>query len=373
MKEVGLTEGFLEDTPPPGKKKKWPFIITICVSAVVLFMGGFLTRGWIDSPASNAPTVNPPPQQADARFSPIATGEPEGNRLIKVGFAQSDLIESDRRKANTVSIQDALSTANGYELIVADGQNDYDKQLQDVAGFIQKGADYIVIAPVQETGWDAVLQQANDASIPVIFVDRAVKASEDTYVTWIGSDFKDQGVKAMEWLKAFKGSKPVKAVHLQGMQGSSALAGRSAAYTEACVGNGWENLGETPVNGDITQAKEIMADWLGQFPDLNVVCVDDNDMTNGVVQAIEDIGMKAGDDDGITIISFNAGRRSLQLAFDTGKINCSVECNPLQGSYVADVIQKLESGETVEKAIYVEDAVFDWKDLTQAIIDARAY
>lgn len=372
MKEEGIHEDFGENTSPPEKMKRWPFVLTVCALAAVLFAGGYLFRDLIDSPSTDEPTASPP-LQTDTQGSPTNTEEPEGNRLIKVGFAQCDLIESDRRKANTMSIQNALSTAGGYELIVADGQNDHDRQLRVVTGFIQQGADYIVIVPVQETGWDAVLQQAKDTGIPVVFIDRAVSASDDLYVTWIGSDFKAQCVEVMDWLKSFKGSNPVKAVYLQGVLGSSAQVGRSAAYSEACIANGWENLAEMPANGDTTQAKAIMADWLKQFPDLNVVFIDDDDMTNSVIQAIEDAGLKAGGDDGITIISFNASRRNLQLALDAGKINCNVEYNPLQGPFVADVIQKLEGGEMVDKTIYVDDEVFDWRNTTQTVVDARVY
>jgi len=372
MKEENMQEDFGEDVPTPGKKKKWLLVLVACVLAAVLFIGGYLLRGWTDPPQTIAPTMSPI-QQAVTQFSPTITGEPESNRLIRIGFAQCDLIESDRRKANTMSIQNALNTANGYELIVADGQNDHDIQLLNVAGFIQQGADYIVIAPVQENGWDAVLQQAKGAGIPVIFVDRTVNADDDLYVTWIGSDFKAGGIKAMEWLESFIDSNPVKAVYLQGVLGSLPQVGRSVAFDVACVANGWENLSGMSVDGDAAQAKEIVADWLEQFPDLNVVIFEDDNMSSATIQAIEEAGQMAGGNDGITIISFDANRRSLQLALDTEKINCLVESNPLQGPYVADVIQKLEAGETIPKTIFVDDAVFDWRGLTQTIIDARTY
>ena len=372
MEETDKYEGFRDEAKLPGKKKKWPFILTACALAVMLFVGGFLFRGWIEPPQTDAPTASHS-QQIGTQFSLTITGEPEGDRLVRIGFIQYDLIESDRSKANTVSMQDTFNTSRGYELIVADGQNDHDRQLQIIAGFIQQDADYIVIAPVQETGWDAVLQQAKGADIPVIFIDRTVNASDDLYVTWIGSDYKEQGVKAMEWLKSFRGSTPVKAVHLQGTQGSLAQVGRSAAYTEACAINGWENLAEMAVSGGFTQAKEITADWLARFPDINVVITEDDDMTDGVIMAIEEAGMKAGGDDGITVISFSASRKSLQFALDTSKINCIVECNPLHGIYVADVIQKLQGDDSIPKSIYVEDTMFDWRDLSQTAVDARAY
>ena len=81
-------------------------------------------------------------------------------QLIRVGFSQADFTESDWRIANTESMRQALSQENGFDLIIIDAQNDPDKQLADVANLIEQGVDYILIATVQEFGWERVLQQA---------------------------------------------------------------------------------------------------------------------------------------------------------------------------------------------------------------------
>jgi simple sugar transport system substrate-binding protein len=91
--------------------------------------------------------------------------------LITVGYAQVGH-ESDWRTANTQNYQDVFSEENGYELSFVDCDNDNAAQIEAVRNFINQELDYIVIAPIQSAGWDTVLQEAQDAGIPVIIADR---------------------------------------------------------------------------------------------------------------------------------------------------------------------------------------------------------
>ena len=101
---------------------------------------------------------------------------------ITVGFSQVGA-ESDWRTANTESMKSTFSEENGYELIFDDAQQKQENQLTAIRNFIQQEVDYIVLAPVTETGWDTVLQEAKDAGIPVIIVDRMVDVSDDSLYT----------------------------------------------------------------------------------------------------------------------------------------------------------------------------------------------
>ena len=121
--------------------------------------------------------------------------------VITVGFSQVGA-ESDWRTANSESMKSTFSTENGYNLIFDDAQQKQENQIAAIRNFIQQEVDYIVLAPVTESGWDTVLQEAKDAEIPVIIVDRMVNVSDDSlYTAWVGSNFKLEGQKACEWLK----------------------------------------------------------------------------------------------------------------------------------------------------------------------------
>ena len=293
-------------------------------------------------------------------------------QLIRVGFSQADFTESDWRIANTASMRAAFSEENGFDLIIVDAQNDPNKQLADVANLISQDVDYIVIATVQELGWDNVLQQAKDAGIPVILVDRVADVSDDLFVAWVGADFREEGEIAVRWLQEFRGS-DVRAVHLQGMMGSTAQAGRTDAFVDGAAANDWTIYAQMTANWDTEQARQVMQNWLIRYPDINVVYAENDNMAYGAIQAIEAAGLTAGGYDGITVISFDANRRFLQLAYDAGQINFNVESNPLHGPRVTQLILALERGEAVARVNYVDGEAFDWRYLTQAIINARTY
>ena len=217
-------------------------------------------------------------------------GSGDGNDLITVGFSQVGA-ESDWRTANTESMKSTFTEANGYRLIFDDAQQKQENQLKAIRNFIQQEVDYIVLAPVTESGWDAVLKEAKDADIPVIIVDRMVDVSDDSlYTAWVGSNFKLEGQKACAWLKAYQDAKKIDKINIvdiQGTIGASAQIGRTEALNEAVKANGWNLLAQQ--TGEFTQAKgqEVMESMLKQYKDINVVYCENDNEAFGAIDAIE--------------------------------------------------------------------------------------
>ena len=113
--------------------------------------------------------------------------KPQDSELLVVGFSQLGS-ESSWRLANTASMTAALSREKGYELLLENAKQKQDNQLAAVRNFILQGVDLIVIAPVAETGWESVLQEAKEAQIPVIIMDRAVAVEDESlYLSSVGA------------------------------------------------------------------------------------------------------------------------------------------------------------------------------------------
>ena len=330
-----------------------------------------------------------------------AVGVAAADGTITVGFSQVGA-ESDWRTANTESMKSTFSEENGYELIFDDAQQKQENQLTAIRNFIQQEVDYILLAPVTETGWDTVLQEAKDADIPVIIVDRMVDVSDDSlYTTWIGTDSLLEGRKAAEWLNAYttaKGidAKDVNIVDIQGTIGSTAQIGRSKGLEEGVDNYGWNLLAQQ--SGEFTQAKgqEVMESMLKQYDNINVVYCENDNEAFGAIDAIEAAGKTVGSDIAngeIMVISFDTTNAGLTDTL-AGKITCDVECNPLHGPRAEELIKALEAGEEVEKLNYVDEEIFATDDtvdkvkavnsldeegeyavtpITQEIIDGRAY
>ena len=320
-------------------------------------------------------------------------GSGDGNDLITVGFSQVGA-ESDWRTANTESMKSTFTEANGYRLIFDDAQQKQENQLKAIRNFIQQEVDYIVLAPVTESGWDAVLKEAKDADIPVIIVDRMVDVSDDSlYTAWVGSNFKLEGQKACAWLKAYQDAKKIDKINIvdiQGTIGASAQIGRTEALNEAVKANGWNLLAQQ--TGEFTQAKgqEVMESILKQSgDDIDVVYCENDNEAFGAIDAIKSAGYEVGGEEGqILVMSFDTTNAGLTQTL-SGEITCDTECNPLHGPRVEEIIQKLEAGEDVDKQAYVDEVAFaaddtvtkvtidgtdyDITPITQEIIDGRAY
>lgn len=300
---------------------------------------------------------------------------PPERELTKVGFSQLGA-ESDWRVANTASMMQAFSEENGYELLYDNARQKQANQLVAVRNFIVQGVDIIVIAPAEETGWDTVLQEAKSAGIPVIIVDREV-AVEDTgsYLTQIGSDFLAEGAQAVRWLEDTLADREedIHILHLQGTYGATAQILRTKAIEEGVKAHeNWSFAAQLP--GDFTESKsyETVRDFLAKNRDIQVIYSENDNMTFGAMRALDEAGITYGQGGEVMIISFDAVRRALEQCM-AGKINLCVECNPLHGPRVDELIRQYLAGEKIPKQIFVEESVFTPEMLTQELIDARQY
>ena len=299
-----------------------------------------------------------------------------GSDKIVVGFSQVGA-ESDWRTANTASMKETFSKANGYDLKFDDAQQKQENQIKAVRNFIAQEVDYIVIAPVTETGWDTVLKEAKDAGIPVIIVDRMVDVKDKSlYTAWVGSNFELEGKKAAAWLKAYAEAKKIKELkiaHIQGTIGASAQIGRTKGLEDAAKKNGWDI--KTQQTGEFTQAKgqEVMESMLKKNKDINVVYCENDNEAWGAIDAIESSCKKVSPDGDILVMSFDSTKKGLEDT-ETGKIICNTECNPLHGPRVEEIIKKLEAGEEVDKIQYVDEQIFAYGDTVKTVeVDGTEY
>ncbi len=308
-----------------------------------------------------------------ARQHPQTDAADEG--LIVIGMCQVGA-ESDWRVANSESMKAVFTEENGYRLLFEDARQKQENQITAIRKFIQQQVDYIVLMPISETGWDSVLQEAKEAGIPVILVDRMVDVEDASlYAVHIGSDFREEGTRAAGWIaEAFEDAEgPVRIIHIQGTLGSTAQLGRTEALEEAAaVHESWEILAR--LDGDFTQAKtyEVMTEYLRSLPgDIDVVYCENDNEAFGAIQALEEQGYSLGPE-GVRIITFDATREALAECMD-GRIALAVECNPLLGPLVEEVIRTLEAGQVPDKHHYVEERTFTAGELTEALIAGREY
>ena len=281
-----------------------------------------------------------------------------GNK-ITLGFAQVGA-ESEWRTANTESIKKA-ATKDGIDLKFSDAQQKQENQIKAIRSYIAQKVDVIAFSPVVESGWDTVLMEAKAAHIPVILTDRAVDSKDKSlYVTFMGSDFVEEGRRAGNWLigdLAKKGmTGPVDIVELQGTTGSAPAIDRQKGFAEVIASH--TNLKVTrSQTGDFTRAKgkEVMEAFLKADPNIQVLFAHNDDMAIGAIQAIEEAGKKPGKD--IIIVSIDGVKGAFE-AMMAGKLNCSVECSPLLGEQLMAACKDIKAGKPLPKRIQTVEGVF---------------
>ena len=305
--------------------------------------------------------------ETEAGTDANAGGGAEGD-VIDVGFSQVGA-ESGWRAANTASIQEHLTEENGFNLSFSDAQQQQENQIQAIRSYIAQGVDVIAFSPVVESGWDAVLEEAKAADIPVILTDRAIDSEDETlYETFIGSDFVLEGEMAGDWVvENFGGGEQFNIVELQGTTGSAPANDRAEGFRNAieqAEADNLEIIASQTGNFTRTEGKQVMEGFLQAHDDIDLVFAHNDDMGLGAIEAIEAAGLVPGED--IKIVTIDAVKAGME-ALAEGKINYIVECNPLFGPDLAQVIKDVHAGEEVPKRIVVEDQAFTQESAAEAL------
>ncbi|MFO1489845.1 MAG: ABC transporter substrate-binding protein [Kiritimatiellia bacterium] len=291
-------------------------------------------------------------------------------KTVTVGFSQIGA-ESAWRTANTQSVKDEAAK-RGIKLVFSDAQQKQENQIKALRSFIAQGVDVIAFSPVVETGWEPVLKEIKQAGIPVVLSDRAVDVSDESlYVTFIGSDFVEEGRRAATWLAEKTGGKAVIA-ELVGTPGSAPAIDRKKGFEEVLAKHPEMKIIKSQ-SGDFTRAKgkEVMEAFLKspEAAQITALFAHNDDMALGAIQAIEEAGRKPGQD--IVIVSIDGVKGAFE-AMAAGKLNCTVECNPLIGPQIFDAVARIKAGEKLERRINVNEGVYD-QSKAAAALPTRQY
>jgi len=297
-------------------------------------------------------SCNPEPATESQPSEPV-DGKKSYRNLV-VGYSQIGA-ESEWRTGNTTSIKEAAESL-GVELIFSDAQQKQENQIKAIRTFIAQQVDVIGVSPIVETGWESVFQEAKDAGIPIILVDRQADVPNDLYATYIGSDFIEEGrnaARVMVDLLDGKGN----IVELVGTVDSAPANDRYIGFRDVL-----QEYPEMKIiaseSADFTRAKgkEVMQDFLKQYGDqIDGLYAHNDDSAIGAIKAIEEYGLKPGQD--IKIVSIDAIRDAFQAMID-GKLNATIECNPLLGRTFFENALKVVNGEYVPKWIPSQEGVF---------------
>ena len=210
-------------------------------------------------------------------------------------------------------LRSEAESLGGITLIETDGENQAPKQTADVEAAITQGVDGIIISPIDTVAMAPVLQQAVDAGIPVVTIDRRVDGVEGI-LSHVGADNVIGGdAQGQLILDTFPDGATI--VNLQGQPGSSPAIDRNAGLHNIIdpVADMYPIVAEQTANFSRTEAvgvTEAILAGLDEPPDVIVAANDD--MALGALQVVDEQGLD------IAVIGFDALPEALGSVRDGG-------------------------------------------------------
>ncbi len=337
--------------------KKLIAVLLIAISVLGLFACA--------KPAEPAPAAAEATEAVAA--APEATEAPAAPAMIKVGIVNNPPSESGYRAANVADFEKVFTEANGYEVATFYSLKN-DEQLNAATQFITDGVDYLLISAAATDGWDSVLASAKEAGVKVFLFDRMINTDESNYEAAVVSDMSQEGITAVAWLKA-QNLDSYNVIHIQGAMGSDAQIGRTAALDAEFAAGTMNMVVQQTATWDEAEAKKIVEAVINSGEAFNVIYAENDGMAKGAVAALDAAGITHGVGKAVIVMGFDCNKWALRELL-AGNWNYDGQCSPFQASVIADMIQKLEAGETLSaKKVISEERGFDATTITQEDID----
>ena len=216
----------------------------------------------------------------------------------------------------------------GVTVVVADGQLSAPKQIADIEAAIVQGVDGIILAPVEADALAPVVQQAIDAGIAVVTVDRPVNGVPDVLANVAADNFKGAEAQGEAVVKAFPDGATI--VNLQGIPGDKTANDRNGGAHKVLdvAGEKYVFVAEQAANFSRDKGLEVAENILTGLAEVpQVIIAANDDMALGAAQAVEARGLKGK----VAIYGYDGSEDALK-AVKSGDLAATVDQFPgLQG------------------------------------------
>lgn len=301
--------------------------------------------------------------------APSAGGD---DKLVTVGFVAVGP-EGAWRQANESNIQETFTKEAGFDLKYAPAANlDQKSQIDSFTSFVDEEVDIILLSATEGSGWEASLERAQEAEIPVVLIDRGIEPNNtDLYVTRIAPDNIEVSTSVATWAtETFP--QGANFFVLEGPAGVSVVNERNEGWNEVIGANSaFKSVGSQTANWSTEEAKSVFETVLkSNNNDIQMVFAQNDEMGLGAVQAVEEAGLTPGEDVKIATID---GTKSALEALAAGNLSFVAEYNPLFGETALDVVNKTLKGESVESYIIVPSLTFDSPEAASTALPDRKF
>ncbi|MBC7632863.1 ABC transporter substrate-binding protein [Aeromicrobium sp.] len=275
-----------------------------------------------------------------------------------VGFSQSEKEDNPFRIAETESITAAAKEAGVKEFLHTNAQTQLSKQISDIQDMLAKGADVLIVAPLNSDGLEPALKAAREKGVPVLTVDRKLNAEAcKDYVSFLGSNFTEQGKRAADQLIKGTNGKGKVAI-LLGASGNNVTTERTKGFVDQIKAEapGIEIVAQQTGEFARDKGQQVTEQLLQSNSDITAIYAENDEMGLGALAAIQGAGKEPGKD--VQIYSID-GTKNAVTEVVNGTYNGVVESNPRFGPLAFQTLEEFLSGKPVSDDIVISDREYD--------------
>lgn len=204
-----------------------------------------------------------------------------------IGVSQPNLIEPWRVQMND-EIKTEVSGHKDMRVIFTDAAGSSGQQINNVKQLLEYGIDLLIISLDDPVALTPTVTEAY-RDLPVIVLGRGVTGYD--YTLYIGTDNKDIGSKAGEFVRELLGEQGGNIVEIQGLREAPTVEERSRGFREAIEGSKGIVL-ESSLYGDwlSDKAEDEMSRLLITKPKVDLVFAHNDAMALGAYRALQKAG-----------------------------------------------------------------------------------
>jgi ribose transport system substrate-binding protein len=222
---------------------------------------------------------------------------------------------------------------------------------------IDSGVQLLVIAPLNSDGWDSVFAKASAKKVPIITIDRKINATAcKDYLTFIGSDFYEQGKRAADKMAKALNNTGTVAI-LLGSPGNNVTTLRTKGFKDqiAKVAPDIKLAFEQTGQFSREEGQKVTEQLLQSNSDIKGIYAENDEMGLGAEIALKGAGKKPGD---VKIVSIDGTKGAVQGIAD-GWFSAVIESNPRFGPLAFETATKFFNGEPIPADIIISDREYD--------------
>lgn len=233
------------------------------------------------------------------------------------------------------------------------GENDTEGQLANMKDQVRQGVDLIMASPITTSNCTEAVENAHNDNIPTVAVNNEFNGAD----MFIGPDSYNEGVVAADWADENIGDG--ECAIIMGLAGTDVVKNRTGGFTDRLeeLGSSITVVDSQNADWDRNTAKDVAATMMKTYPDLKIICCNNDVMAMGAVEAVKESGKTLNED--IFVIGMD-GTDEAYESIRAGELSATVSMFPFYEAQMAEeCVARILLGQEMPSVIWTPAMVTD--------------